>query len=129
MFALMTAEEIKHKFELLVKEHQAIDDSLDGLKDAELVEAEGLELIADYCRAEGYEWDYKHPELDEMGEEQFSTSHYVDSMALEHPDVFELLWLYNSSLWPNFFENGPDGFKDSLREMLDKPGEWYYDEF
>jgi hypothetical protein len=49
----MTAEEIKHKFELLVKEHQAIDDSLDGLKDAELVEAEGLELIADYCRAKG----------------------------------------------------------------------------
>jgi hypothetical protein len=40
--------------------------------------------------------------------------------------VFELLWLFNSSLWPDFFENGPDGFKDSLREMLDKPGEWYY---
>ena len=122
----MTAEEIKNKFVLLVKEHQAIDDSLDGLKDAELIEVQGLGLIADYCRTKGYEWDYKHPELDEMGEEQFSISHYVDSMAWEHTDVFELLWLYNSSLWPDFFKNSPDGFKDSLREMLDKPGEWYY---
>jgi hypothetical protein len=121
----MTPEDILQKFLCLEQEHRATEDSLSGLKDAEFLESEGLALIADYCHSKGYEWIYKRAELNEVDEEQISTAHYVDSMAWEHPDVEELLWIYNSSLWPEFYSDR-DGFRIMLRTMLDEPHNWYH---
>jgi hypothetical protein len=97
----MTAEEIKNKFVLLVKEHQSIGDSLDELKDAELIEVRGLGLIADYCRAKGYEWDYKNTEVDAIGQEKFSRLVEVFLSEIKYISRFSFRKSIDICIFPN----------------------------
>lgn len=104
---------IKQKITSLAKEHSDIDDSLDGVKYAEIIELEAENLIISYCVERGYQVqgfpiDKMNSGSDEYDEDYFCIERYrmyLDSLALVHKDVADLLWHYSNSFWLNFYEN------------------------
>lgn len=113
----MNFEEIKSEIISLAKQHDAIDEqTLNDFKDAETIEHDVVKLISGYCEQNGYLVNgfptYKRNIIDEEEEDDyFSTQRYelyLYTLALHKDDVFELLWLYNISFWPDMADNKND---------------------
>lgn len=125
----MTPEQIKIQISELQKKHDAVGDELDQLYLAEQYEADAEELIIAYCEAKGYlvkgfPTEKRNLDEEEYDEEYFSTDRfrlYLDTLALQKPDVAELLHHYHSTFWPDFNENKEE-FMSRLKHQLDHGG-------
>lgn len=98
----------------MAKQHDAIDEQkLSDFKDVEEIEYDVIKMIADYCEQKGYLVNgfptEKRNIIDEEDEDDyFSNQHfelYIYTLALQREDVFELLWLYNKSFWPDIADD------------------------
>jgi hypothetical protein len=125
-------EYIKKRISILAKEHNAIDaPGHDELTYAEVYEGEAEDLILRYCDFNDYTIN-GFPKVPKAlfetqstieGEDEecyFSRERYglfLDLLALEKEDVAELLWFYNHSFWPEFFET-KEGFLKMVKESV-----------
>jgi hypothetical protein len=105
-------KQIKTQILELHKQWDAIpddDDSLDGFKDAEIIESEVQDLILDFCEKRKYTINgltiEKLKTLYEEDEEKLfpyeSWLEVLEQLALTHDDVAELLWFFHHTFWPD----------------------------
>jgi hypothetical protein len=105
-------KQIKTQILELHKQWDAIpddDDSLDGFKDAEIIESEVQDLILDFCEKRKYTINgltiEKLKTLYEEDEDKLfpyeSWLEVIEQLALTHDDVVELLWFFYHTFWPD----------------------------
>lgn len=119
-------EHLKTKIVELAQEHKATGDELDDFKDAEQIEQEAEQLIAEYFEGKGYlvngfPTEKKKLPEDELEENYFCRERYqlyLDTLATLHDDVADLMWYYVSSFWEDQYESKKD-YLLNLRENLD----------
>jgi hypothetical protein len=105
-------KQIKTQILELHKQWDAIpddDDSLDGFKDAEIIESEVQDLILDFCEKRKYTINgltiEKLKALYAKDEDELfpyeSWLEVIEQLTLTHNDVAELLWFYYHIFWPD----------------------------
>lgn len=121
----MQIEDIKQKITELAIQHFAIDD----FKDCVHIEEEAEDLIVAFCEQRGYTVNgfptqkrelYDIDKDEEEYEEYFCRERfqlYLDTLALQHDDVAELCWHYNSSFWPDFFGSKEEFLANALHDV------------
>jgi hypothetical protein len=135
----LTNTEIKQKITALAQKHAASDENtLDDIKDAELLESDAKHLIIQYCENQGYlingfptemKRRYENNEIsdEEYDEDYFCEERYdlyLDMLTLDKTDVAELTWHYTSSFWPDQFES-KDEYLEHIKSCVDDGG--FYD--
>ena len=135
----MTNTEIKQKITALAQKHAASDENtLDDIKDAELLESDAKHLIIQYCENQGYlingfptemKRRYENDEIsdDEYDEDYFCEERYdlyLNTLTLEKPDVADLTWHYTNSFWPDQFDSKEE-YLESMKDMIEGGG--FYD--
>ncbi|MCH8566841.1 MAG: hypothetical protein LAT67_01200 [Balneolales bacterium] len=109
----MDIKEIKSKISDLAQKHKAIkENGLDEIKNAEYLESEAEDLIINYCEGKGYQVEGFPHEKRKINSEEYDEDYfcrerfmlYLDTLILSHQDVAELMWHYNSSFWPDFYD-------------------------
>lgn len=122
----MIQTEIISKLKLLAQVHKATVDELDDFKDAEQIEQEAEQLIAEYCEAKGYLVNGFPTEKRQLPEEELEEDYfcreryqmYLDTLATKHEDVANLMWCYVSSFWEDKYESKEE-YLQNMRENLD----------
>jgi hypothetical protein len=135
----LTNTEIKQKITALAQKHAASEENtLDDIKDAELLESDAKNLIIQYCENQGYlingfptemKRRYKNNEIsdEEYDEDYFCEERYglyLDMLTLDKTDVAELTWHYTSSFWPDQFQS-KDEYLEYIKSCVDDDG--FYD--
>jgi hypothetical protein len=135
----LTNTEIKQKITALAQKHAASDENtLDDIKDAELLESDAKHLIIQYCENQGYlingfptemKRRYENNEIsdEEYDEDYFCEERYdlyLDMLTLDKTDVAELTWHYTSSFWLDQFES-KDEYLEHIKSCVDDGG--FYD--
>lgn len=92
---------------------ELIGDCIDCYKFGQIHESFVVEIISDYCVSKGYEVEgfpiQKNAIIgasSDSEEDYFSYERYVkylDVLATQHDDVFELMYFYSSVFWPEQF--------------------------
>ena len=119
-------EEIKAQIVVLAQQHKDTDADLDDFKDAELIEKEAEQLIVNYCEAKGYLINGFPTEKKQLPEEELEENYfcreryqlYLDTLAIQHEDVAELMWCYVSSFWEDQYECKEE-YLQNLKDNLD----------
>lgn len=116
---------IKKDIEKLGLKHSMLDESLDSVAFAEALEIEALEVIFAYCIQLDYVIngfsptalkDY-HEDDGDLFEFEEKLRLYLDLVAIEKDDVFELYSHYHSIFWPDFVETKSE-FKERIQQQL-----------
>jgi hypothetical protein len=113
----MEIEVLKNKILEIHEVWDVVGDSIDTLKYGGIHESYVIELISDYCIDKNYEVDgfpIKKRELSTINkiydENYFCHERYVkylDVLATQYNDVFELMYFYSSTFWPDqFYDEG-----------------------
>jgi hypothetical protein len=114
---MKTISQIK---ELIVEIHEkwsAVGDSLSDFKDAEYYEQQIIDVIIEYCEDQKYAiegFPFVHRELSKTNEDlddDYFTERmdlYLNRVAYEHDDVFDLYHFYSNLFWPDFCESEED---------------------
>ncbi len=123
----MDIQEIKNQITLWAKEHK--EDDSHNYVFAEVCETDSEKLIVKYCMQKGYTINgfpqklfNENLELIEEDEEDDINYRdhfllYMDTLALEKPDVTELVLHYHNSFWPDSFDN-EEVFKTLTKDMI-----------
>ena len=119
----MLIPEIKEKITALAKTHSSEGgDDFGGIKHAEYLEEEALDMIISYCNDQGYTvkgFPKEIPEDEDADDylcsERFQL--YLDYLTLEKADVAELMWHYVSHFWSDMFESRED-YVDCVRHQI-----------
>jgi hypothetical protein len=90
-----------------------IGDCVDCFKYGEIHESYVVEILSDYCVSKGYEVEGFPTQKralaivnNDYGEDYFCHERYIkylDILATQHEDVFELMYFYSSTFWPEHF--------------------------
>ncbi len=106
--------------EIIVEIHQkwlVIGDSLSDFKYAEYYEQEVIDLLIAYCEEQQYEveeFQFVHRKLSETNEDfddDYYTERkelYLNKVANEKNDVFDLYHFYSNLFWPDFCNTEED---------------------
>ncbi len=107
----MEPEKIKAKIAAIYSEWKNLSDTFDDDKYAEIYESNVRSLITSYCEGKGYEVE-GYPfqkrilgETDENYDEDYFCYErelkYLDTLATTQEDVFELMYFYSKTFWPD----------------------------
>ncbi|HEY6143129.1 MAG TPA: hypothetical protein VIV55_06815 [Flavobacterium sp.] len=109
----MERQSVKNSILEIHEVWDVIGDCVDCFKYGEIHESYVVEIISDYCVSKGYEvegFPIQKRELAEIqnlhGEDYFCHERYIkylDILAIQHEDVFELMYFYSSTFWPEQF--------------------------
>lgn len=109
----MEIESVKNSILEIHEVWDVIGDCTERFKYGEIHESYVVEIISDYCVSKGYEvegFPIQKKELAEInnlhGEDYFCHERYIkylDILAVQHEDVFELMYFYSSTFWPEQF--------------------------
>jgi len=109
----MEIESIKNKILEIHEVWDVLGDCVDSFKYGEIHESYVVEIISDYCVDKGYEVDGFPMQKralatanNDYDEDYFCYERYMkylDVLATEHKDVFELMYYYSSTFWPDQF--------------------------
>jgi hypothetical protein len=119
----MEMDTIKSKIMEIHDVWYVLGDSLDCFNYSEIHESYVIEIISSYCIDKGYEVEgfpiqKRILSLINGGvdEDYFCYNRYVkylDVLATNHEDVFELMYFYSSTFWPEHFSS-----KKQYKEIL-----------
>ena len=109
----MEIESIKNKILEIHEVWDVLGDCVDSFKYGEIHESYVVEIISDYCVDKGYEVDGFPMQKralatanNDYDEDYFCHERYMkylDVLATEHKDVFELMYYFSSTFWPDQF--------------------------
>jgi hypothetical protein len=114
---MKTISQIKEKIVEIHQKWSTLGDSLSEFKHAEYYEQEVIDLLMTYCEEQQYEvegFPFVHRKLSETNEEfddDYFTERnelYLNSVANEKNDVFDLYHFYSNLFWPDFCETEED---------------------
>jgi len=123
----MIVEGIKNQITLLsINYHEINEQSIDGFKDAEMLEKKVEDLLTDYCvqhnyLVNGFPTEKKCSPLEELDEDYFCRERYqlyLDHLVTQNTDVADLMWHYVNSFWPNQFES-KSIYIETIKEQID----------
>ncbi len=119
---MKTIAQIKEKIVELHQKWSAVGDSLSDFKQAEFYEQEVIDLLIAYCEEQKYDvegYPFVHRKLsqtnEDFDEDYFTdkTDLYLNRLANEKKDVFELYHFYSHLFWPEFCKKEKDT-RDSI---------------
>lgn len=123
----MEIESVKNRILEIHEVWDVIGDNLDCFKYGEIHESYVVQTISDYCVGKGYEVDgfpMQKRALAEISasydEDYFCHDRYIkylDVLATEHKDVFELMYFYSSTFWPEQFYD-EELYKERLLDYI-----------
>jgi hypothetical protein len=109
----MEIESVKNSILEIHEVWDVLGDCLDCFKYGEIHESYVVETISDYCVSKSYEvegFPIQKRELALMNtdfdEDYFCHNRYIkylDVLATQYDDVFELMYFYSSTFWPEHF--------------------------
>ncbi len=109
----MEIESVKNSILEIHEVWDVLGDRLDCFKYGEIHESYVVEIISDYCISKGYEvegFPIQKKESAVMNtdfdEDYFCHNRYIkylDVLATQYDDVFELMYFYASTFWPEHF--------------------------
>ena len=109
----MEIESVKNRILGIHEVWDVLGDCVDCFKYGEIHESYVVEIISDYCVDKGYEvegFPMQKRALatlnNDYDEDYFCHDRYIkylDVLATEHEDVFELMYFYSSTFWPEQF--------------------------
>lgn len=117
-------DEIKAKIALIHKSWLTPNkDYFEEIKWAETDEQSVRELLTNYCESKGYEvngFPYKHRELGKTNYDYdcdyFTWERwelYLETLATQYEDVFELYYFYSNLFWPDYC-----GTKEIVKDQI-----------
>lgn len=114
---MKTISQIKEKIVEIHQKWSAVGDSLSDFKHAEYYEQEVIDLLIAYCEEQKYEvegFPFVHRKLSktnkDFDDDYFTERNelYLNSVANEKNDVFDLYHFYSNLFWPDFCETEED---------------------
>ena len=109
----MEIELVKNRILGIHEVWDVLGDCVDCFKYGEIHESYVVEIISDYCVGKGYEvegFPMQKMALDKVNtnydEDYFCHNRYIkylDVLATQYNDVFELMYFYSSTFWPEQF--------------------------
>jgi hypothetical protein len=109
----MEIESVKNSILEIHEVWDVLGDNLDCFKYGEIHESYVVEIISDYCVNKGYEVEgFPLQKGDsvilnaEFDDDYFCHNRYIkylDVLATQYDDVFELMYFYSSTFWPEHF--------------------------
>ncbi|WP_395050149.1 hypothetical protein [Flavobacterium sp.] len=109
----MEIESVKNSILEIHEVWDVLGDCLDCFKYGEIHESYVVEIISDYCVNKGYEVEgfpiQKRESalmISNFDEDYFCHNRYIkylDILATKYDDVFELMYFYSSTFWPDHF--------------------------
>ena len=109
----MELEAVKNRILGIHETWDLIGDCVDCFKYGEIHESCVVQTIAEYCVGKGYEVEgfpihkealtqtNSNPEEDYFCNERYIK--YLDILATQYEDVFELMYFYSATFWPEQF--------------------------
>lgn len=117
----MKLKNIELKFIQLAKKHNTSDE----FKHAELLELQAEQFIIEYCESQNYLISgfptEKRAIKDNLDEDYFSRERYqfyLDNLLVQKEDVANLMWLYVSHFWPDYFDSKEE-YLQSIKQQLE----------
>lgn len=116
-------ETIKNKILAIHEIWNSLGDSIDCYKYGQLHESYVVEIISDYCISKGYEVDgFPFQKAHVVKNDSIHIDEYfcyerfvkyLDVLATQKEDVFELMYFYSSTFWMELFYD-----REQYRETL-----------
>jgi hypothetical protein len=119
----MEKQFVKNRISAIHEVWNALGDSLDNFKNGQIHESFVVEIISEYCIEKGYEvegFPIKKRELAMLNEDYFCYDRYVkylDILATKVEEVFELMFFYTSTFWPEHFDD-EESYKQTLLDYI-----------
>lgn len=124
----MEIELIKSKILEIYKVWESLGDSIDCYKYGEIHESFVIEIISEYCESKGYEVD-GFPFHKQSVSARYSANcveyfcleryiKYLDILATQKEDVFELMYFYSSTFWLEQFYDR-EQYRSILQDYID----------
>lgn len=109
----MDKKAIKVKINEIHKNWKILGDSVDGYKYGGIHESYVIQLIAEYCIIQTYDVEGFpiQKRIDEIINGTYDEAYfcheryakYLDVLATQYEDVFDLMYFYSSTFWPKQF--------------------------
>ena len=123
---MIREELIKQIRSLSTKFHEINEQSIEEFNDAEWLEKQVEDLIADYCvqnnyLVNGFPTEKKSLPIEELDEDYFCRERYqlyLDHLVTHNMDVADLMWHYVESFWPNQFES-KSNYIETIKEQIE----------
>jgi hypothetical protein len=119
---------IKSKIIEIHEKWESLGESIDCYKYGEIHESYVIEIISEYCVAKGYEVDgFPFHNKTFSSDVSASSSNYfcheryikyLDILALQKEDVFELMYFYSSTFWLEQFYD-KEQYRGVLQDYID----------
>jgi hypothetical protein len=119
----MEKQFVKNRISAIHEVWNALGDSLDNFKNGQIHESFVVEIISEYCIEKGYEvegFPTQKRELAMLNEDYFCYDRYVkylDILATKVEEVFELMFFYTSTFWPEHFDD-EESYKQTLLDYI-----------
>lgn len=123
----MEIKSVKNKILEIHEVWDVLGDSLDCFKYGEIHESYVIEIISEYCVNKGYEvndFPIQKRALaitnNAYSEDYFCYDRYIkylDVLATKYDDVFELMYFYSSTFWPEHFHDRED-YRNRLLDYI-----------
>ena len=124
---MISIEEIKQQIKDLADQHHATEEeTLDDFKDIDWLEYQATRLIVSYAESRGYLVEGFPTEKRLLPEEALDDDyfcseryqHYLDRLALDHPDIADLLWYSVQHFWPEQYRS-KEQYMDATQGFLE----------
>jgi hypothetical protein len=123
---MIREELIKQITSLSTKFHEINEQSIEEFNDAEWLEKQVEDLIADYCvqnnyLVNGFPTEKKCLPIEELDEDYFCRERYqlyLDFLVIDKIDVADLMWHFINSFWPNQFES-KSNYIETIKEQIE----------
>lgn len=123
----MEIELVKNRILDIYEVWAVIGDCVDCFKYGEIHESFVVQIISDYCVGKGYEvegfpiqkriFEIINANYDEGYFCHDRYIKYLDVLATQHEDVFELMYFYSSTFWPEQFYD-EELYKERLLDYI-----------
>lgn len=123
----MDMEAIKNRILEIHAVWDVLDEDLDGERYGEIHKSFVIEIISAYCIGKGYEVEGFPMQKrvlamanNTYNEDYFCYERYIkylDTLATRYEDVFELMFFYMATFWPEQFETR-DAYRDRLLDCV-----------
>jgi hypothetical protein len=123
----MKKQLVKNRISAIHEVWNATKDSLDNFKNGQIHESFVIEIISEYCIDKGYQVDGFPMQKRELAivnkvynEDYFCYERYIkylDILATKVEEVFELMFFYASTFWPEHF-NDEESYKQTLLDYI-----------
>lgn len=124
----MEIEQLKNKILEIHEIWDTLGDSTDCFKYGQIHESYVVELISEYCISKGYEVDgFPFKKTDECCPDSENYNHYfcyeryvkyLDVLATQKEDVFELMYFFSSTFWLELYDDKEE-YRARLIDFVD----------